>query len=135
MDIVSIENLIKPKIDELKCEYETKSYIVGIFKKYEKSTSGLLLDDSLISLYNSARAQSNFRMFQDLGDFIFFMQTLFPAYLKNGSSDYFDTIARSSYFYCFKLLKRQWHVYEEMADDFVSLEKQTRKILSKTITF
>lgn len=117
---------------ELPCQSDTKAYIISVFTKY-KSPEFDLSKDSVTLTFSQARNKQDFLTFQNLGDWIFFSKTFAPNHLQNASEDYYRTIGRLSYYSCYKLINRQWKLFEEIADNFIILEEQTKKLLSKTI--
>jgi hypothetical protein len=119
------------ELDTLDCLSETKAYIVSIFSKYMKSAHDDFSRESLTLLYSKAREEHNFIIYQNLGDWIFFSQTMFPKSLDAASPEYYQTIARSSYYSCYKLINKKWKVFEELSDNFTYLEDKTIRILQK----
>ena len=78
---------------ELKCQEETKSYIVSVFTKFKKSEEDLS-PDSITILYFDARTKQDFSKFQQLGDWIFFTSSIAEQYNRHASKVYYDTIRR-----------------------------------------
>lgn len=113
---------------DLSCHKDTRAYIISIYGKYKTSRFDLS-KDSVTLQFAQARSKQDFLIYQNLGDWIFFTNTLAPAHNQSGSKDYYDTIARLSYYSCYKLINRQWKLFEELADDFVVIESQVKKKL------
>lgn len=122
------------QLEGLDCQKLTQAYIVGIFGKYRTADFDLS-KESLTLKFAEARTQRDFAKFQTIGDWIFFSQSLMPQHLHYASKDYYDTVARLSFYSCYQLLNRQWQVYEELADDFVPLNKEVSIRLNKIICF
>ena len=118
---------------ELPCQSDTKAYIVSVFAKY-KNPEYDLSKDSVTLTFSQARDKQDFSTFQNLGDWIFFSKTFVPAHLHNASEDYYDTVGRLSYYSCYRLINKQWKLFEEMADNFIVLEKETRTLLGKNLS-
>lgn len=125
MIIVSNLSLMTEKIKLIKCEDDTKAYIEGIFTKYLNSRADFS-KNSITLLFAEARAKHNFIIYQDIGDWIFFANIMAPNHLRYASKDYYDTIAKSSYDSCYKLINRQWKLFEELSDNFESIENQVK---------
>jgi len=51
-----------------------------------------------------------------------------PGHLRD-AGDYYENIARLSYYSCYKMVNRQWVLYQELADQFVVLERQAKEKL------
>ena len=130
MDIVyqNINSFFDELLTDLKCQNDTKAYISSIYGKY-KTTEFDLSKDSVTLLFSQARNKQNFLTYQNLGDWIFFANTIAPQHLQTASKDYYVTVARLSYYSCYRLINRQWKLFEELADDFSVLEEQVKKLL------
>lgn len=129
MNVYTNLNLfLSSQLNELKCDENTKAYIVSILYKF-RTTSDDCSNDSLTLLYAQAKFKQDFHTFQKIGDWLFLCNSLFPENLKNATPEYYHSIGRSSYYSCYKLLNKQWKVYESLADLFLDLSIQTRKIL------
>ena len=115
-------------LNNIKCEDFTKSYISSIFIKY-KSNEYDFSKESITLKFYEARTKQNFIEFQNIADWLFFTRSLFPEALNSASMDYFDTIAKNSYYSCYRLINRQLLIYENLADEFEYLTTQTRKVL------
>jgi hypothetical protein len=124
----NINSFFDELLIDLNCQRDTKAYITGIFKKY-KTAEFDLSKDSITLLFAQARHKQDFLTYQNLGDWIFFANTIAPTHLKGASKDYYDTIARLSYYSCYKLINRQWKLFEELADNFIILEERVKKLL------
>lgn len=98
------------------CEEKTRSYIISIFAS--TSLDRDFTNESLTFALKEAHDSMGFKGFKELGDYLFFTKSMFPESLKGADPDYYDSIARTSYYRCFLLLKRQWLLYEELADQF-----------------
>ena len=88
------------------CEEKTKSYIVSIFASVsaEKDFS----NESLTFVLKEANDSMSFKSFKELGDWLFFTKSMFPDSLKGAEPNYYDNIARTSYYQCFALLNKKW---------------------------
>lgn len=116
-------------LNDVKCHRDTRAYITGIFSKYQKADCDLS-QSSLTLLFCQARDTHNFSIYQNIGDYIFFVESIAPQYLQSASKDYYDSLARTSYYTCYRLINKQWKVYEEMADSFPTLKQQVKEKLT-----
>jgi hypothetical protein len=132
MDILykNINSFFDDLLADLECQGDTKAYIVSIFGKY-KNTDFDLSKNSITSLFAQARNKQDFLTYQTLGDWLFFSNTIAPQHLHHASKDYYDTVARLSYYACYKLINRQWKLFEELADRLPILENQVKALLPK----
>jgi len=130
----NITNYFGQILNDLNCGRETASYIISIYGKY-KSSSCDLSQDSITLLFAKARSKQDFAIYQNLGDWIFFSNTINPSHLQDASKEYYDTIARLSYYSCFKLINKEWKLFEELSDNFIYLESQVKEKFSKSIIY
>jgi len=105
------------KIDIPNCPRFTKAYIVDLFIRYIDAESDLS-NHSLTLLYKEAIDSCSFDKLQNIGDWLMFTKSLYPDSLTGASIEYYETLARSAYYKCYVMLRRQWVVYEELADQF-----------------
>ena len=124
----NINKFFEQKLTTLNCNDITKSYIISILTKYKTALNDLS-NQSLTLIYTSAKYNQNFEQFQNLADWIFYVKSLFPEYLSDVSEDYYISLGQLSYYSCYKLLKKQWLVYEQMSDNFVQLSDNVRVII------
>lgn len=124
----NITTFFEEMLKDIKCQQDTRAYIISIYGKYKKSDCDLS-KDSVTLLFSQARLKQNFSAYQNLGDWIFFANTMAPCHLKFSSKDYYDTIARLSYNSCYKIINRQWKLFEELSDNFIELESQVKNKL------
>ena len=122
----NVTKYFEEMLNDLECQQDTKAYIIGIFGKY-KTAEFDLSKDSITLLFSQARNKQDFLSYQNLGDWIFFANTIAPAHLQFASKDYYDTVARLSYYSCYRLINRQWKLFEELSDNFLRLEYQVKK--------
>ncbi len=129
----NVTNFFDELLEDLECQRDTKAYIVSIYGKYKTSEFDLSKDSVTIQLAQ-ARNKQDFLTYQNLGDWIFFANTIAPNHLKFASKDYYDTVARISYYSCYRLINRQWKLFEELSDNFLILEEQVKNKLEGVIS-
>ena len=129
----NITSFFEELLIDLQCQRDTKAYIISIYGKY-KSAEFDLSKDSVTLMFAQARSKHDFLSYQNLGDWIFFANTIAPQHLQSATKDYYDTVARLSYYSCYKLINGQWKLFEELADDFLTLEEQVKNRLPKLNT-
>lgn len=109
---MELNNYIENKINKLSYSIELQSYLIQILKK-----PSIDLHNTIIILeYAKAYNNYNFNKFQQIGDWILFSQSIYPNSLNGGTFEYFTSIGQISYFQCYKILKKQWKIYEELSD-------------------
>lgn len=124
----NITNFFDELLEDIECQRDTRAYIVSIYGKF-KTAQFDLSKDSVTLLFAQGRNNQDFLAYQNLADWIFFANTMVPNHLQHASKEYYDTVARLSYYSCYKLINRQWKLFEEMADNFTTLESQVKEKL------
>jgi hypothetical protein len=128
----SLASFFDESLKELNCSDDTRAYVVGVFAGFRKS-EGDLSNHSITLLFAEARKENCFAKFQTIGDYLLFCRSIFPEFLVDASDDYYLSIGQSSYYACYKLLQRQWKVFDELADRLPSLTEASRQLLSDRI--
>jgi hypothetical protein len=124
---VSVSDFFDGLLFDLDCHRDTKAYIVSIFGKY-KTADFDLSQCSLGIEFVKAREKQNFASYQNIGDWVFFINTLAPQHFhRHASKDYYDNLARLSFYSCYNIVK--WNCYEELADNLIVLEDEVRNRL------
>lgn len=118
------------ELKNLHCDINTKSYILNVLTEYNKNYN--YSNESLTLIYINAKNTQDFATFQSLADWLFLCYSAFPENLQDASKEYYYSIARLSYYSCFKLINRKWILFENLADDFEYLTSSTNRIF-KTI--
>lgn len=128
MNVVNnLNKFFTDELDELNCKEDVKAYIVSIFDKFKRASDDLSTE-SITILYSQAKYNQDFQAFQRIGDYIFFSNAFAPESFIV-SEDYYFSIGRLSYYSCYKLINKQWILFEQLADDFVPLSTQARSII------
>lgn len=99
---------------EINCSSAAKSYIVNVLSK------PTLHDCSMVIKFHNARTTGRFHLFQEIGDETLFVCSLFET--KN--KDVELTMARLSYYACYRIMQKKWPLYEELADQLPSYTRQ-----------
>jgi hypothetical protein len=130
----NLNSFFQEVFEDLNCREDTKAYITSVFAKYKTSHFDFS-KDSITLVYANAKQNSDFYTFQNIADWLFFARSFVPEHLSFASTEYYQSIGRLSYYSCYQLTRRQLSFYENLADDFVKLELETRKILTNQHSF
>lgn len=114
----------KPIVDNFKYSKELNSYILSVLIEIKKNND--FSKDSLTLKYIEAQRKYNFQLYQSLGDWILFCQINMPDHLKHAEEVYYNAIAQNCYYSCYRLLNRQWKLFEELADTYPNLISDLR---------
>ena len=125
----NVSDLFEEILSDLKCQENTKAYIVSIYGKF-KSANFDLSKESITLLFSQAKSKQDFLTYQNIADYLFFIKSWAPQFLKSTSMDYYDTVARLSYYSCFNITRKQLFFYEQLADDFIFLTEQAKHKLA-----
>ena len=106
-------------LDDVKSSKEAKSYIANVLSQHS------LNDCSLVLKFCDAKASGKFHLFQEIGDYVLFVNSLFATQHR----DVHLTLARLSYYSCYRILQKQWPLYEELADQLPAYTKQIKNAL------
>jgi len=120
--------MFENKIKRLNTSFEeTKAYIQGVYTEYIKKNIVISPKQSVTLKYLES---NSFIDFQNLADHILFSKSFFPKSLA-ATPDFYDSIARLSYYKCHVLMNKKWLVFEELSDrftDFVSIISESNHI-------
>lgn len=119
--------LFENKLDDLKVSKEAKAYITNVFTKVNNVND--LSKKSLTLEYYDAKCTYSFQKFQTLADWILFAEVFFPKCLSNATEDYYCALGQNSYYFCYRIVNKQWKLYEELADQLPELIKDSRVLI------
>ena|ERR1700748_283192 len=114
---LSLEDYFNTKIKNLKCRKDTSAYITNTLCNYKNSVYDFQ-NKSLTLEFAEAKFQSSMKKYNELADYILFMEIMFKGALCGASPEYYHGLAQSAYFKCHILMNRSWKLYEELADTF-----------------
>jgi hypothetical protein len=123
-----LEDFFVSLANDLKCERETQTYIISILVQ-NKNAEHDLSKESLTLIYSDAFFNQDFGKFQNIGDYVFFINSIFPQYFQAASEQYYIHLGQLSYYQCYKILQRKWKLYEEIADRLPELTEELRNKL------
>lgn len=122
---MDLNNFFSKELERLDCDDTTKAYIVSIFTKYKHSEFDYS-KESITLLFADAKKTHNFALHQTLGDWLFYSFALYPEHLNNASPEYYRSVGQLSYYSCYRLMNRQWKLFENLADGFDDLSYGAR---------
>lgn len=113
-----LDNVLELKLEKIKnCHTDTRAYMHSTMLKFLKSDVDFS-KESITVMYCNAVQQYNFRMYQDIADWLFFVNSFYPASLDKASPHYYTSLARLSYYKCYQIVNKKWPLFNEMADRF-----------------
>ncbi|MDP2683511.1 MAG: hypothetical protein Q8P20_00485 [bacterium] len=123
----NLYNFFNSRIKLARCDEKTKTYIISIFSDINHSKN--FSKESITLSYNNALEKYSFNEFKQIGDWLFFTKSIFPNSLSGASAEYYNAIASSAYYKCHILMKRQWLLFEELADRFGYLTSAVNEVM------
>lgn len=126
---LSVNDYFAEILNDISCHTDTRAYIISIYDKYRIANFDMSKDSITLRLAQGQEKQ-DFFAFQNLGDWIFFVNTVMPQFFQNADARYYKSVAQLSYYSCYRLINRQWKLFEELADNFLLLENQVKQKLS-----
>lgn len=121
----NLNDIFAQKINSLPIkEAATKAYIVGVLTARHTDYS----NESISLIFLQAKLENKFELFQSIGDYLLFTQSIFPKHLSSQAA-YYDNIAQFSYYKCHLILNKKWELFEELSDKFVNLYLSLRQII------
>ncbi len=126
----TFDEFITERLDNIRySQIETKEYIKGTFIKYIKPVN--IPNNNVTLLFAKAKKEYSFQQFQELADWILFIKSMYPTYLKGASPEYYNTIAQLSYYNCYKIVNGEWKLFEELSDNLPYFIKCLNKNIKK----
>ena len=119
INTISLEDYFNNRVKNLNCRKDTSAYIANTLHNYKNSVYDFT-NKSLTLEFADAKFNMSYKRFQELADYILFMEATFPNALSGASMEYYHSIAQSAYYRCYTMM-RSWVLFEEIADRFPNL--------------
>lgn len=130
MDIVTrLDSWFMERLEGLSYRPETLAYVAGVMKTLGHPNVGDdLSGQSVVLAYRDAVLDGGFAAFQRIGDWVLWADVVLPRSIEP-SKDVVHAIGQSSYRSCHRILRGQWALYEELADELPQLVVHVRSRL------
>lgn len=125
---VGLDAWFADRLQGLNCTPETVAYVVGVLGKRHWDDGDNMSRQSVVLAFNHATFINDFAGFQRIGDWVLFADAVFPETLEQNRL-VTVSLGRRAYSRCYQLLKGQWRVYEELADDLPLIAAKVRRKL------
>lgn len=119
-------SVLSRTLEHVDATSETKAYLSSLFLERMRNASDPISGRSIVVSYFEARLRGDFVSFKNVGDHVTWMATMFPENL----SEHYDvslSVARSSYYSCWRLLHKKWSLYEELGNDLQRIVEESRR--------
>jgi len=115
MELVTrLDRWFADRLDGLRCREDTRAYVTGVLAGFR--LEGDMSRESVVLAYAEARTKGDFAAFQRIGDWVLWVDAMNPACIQD-NREVVESIGRLSYYTCHRIMRGQWHVYEELADE------------------
>lgn len=125
--IASLDRWFSDRLQGLKCSPETLAYVSGVLaqRRWDKAD---MSTQSVVLAYRDAALAGDFAGFQRLGDWVLFVDIVYPQHIDR-SRELIESLGRKSYYTCHRLMMGRWCLYEELADGLPRIVSGARKLL------
>jgi hypothetical protein len=130
MDIIAgLDEWFAARLQGLQYRPETIAYIVAVMKTLSRPRPE---DDmsrrSIVLAYADAKKNGDFATFQRIGDWVLWVEAMAPESIEHDRA-VVESIGRLSYYTCHRIMKGQWGIYEELADELPRIAVRVRRSL------
>lgn len=122
---ITLEDYFNNRIKNLKCHTDTCAYITSTLCNYKNSVYDFQ-NKSLTLEFAEAKFESSIKKYNDLADYILFMEIVFKGALCGATPEYYHGLAQSAYYKTYILLNRSWKLFEELSDRLPEIIIQLR---------
>lgn len=123
MELVTrLDEWFARQLIDLRCGREARAYVVGVLAGRIDDMS----HESVVLAYRDAALTGDFATFQRIGDWTLWVSAFAPHPLK-GQRDLVERFGRLSYYSCYRIMRGQWRLYEELADELPAIVYDVRK--------
>ena len=112
------------RLQGLRCREDTRAYITGVLSGFR--SEGDMSRESVVLAFADARQRGDFVAFQRIGDWVLWVEAMHPAAIQD-NREVVESIGRLSYYTCHRIMRGQWNLYEELADDLPRIAVCVRK--------
>lgn len=134
MELVTrLDRWFAERLEGLKCREDTRAYVTGVLSGFK--VEGDMSRESVVLAFADARLRGDFAAFQRIGDWVLWVDVVHPHAIHD-NREIVESIGRMSYYTCHRIMRGQWHVYEELADELPRIVHGVRcKLSPPRVTF
>lgn len=123
--VTRLDSWFAEVLQDVRCSADTRAYVTGVLASFKTTQQMLDPSASIVVSFANARRSGEFSAFQRLGDNVLWLGAF--CHQAIGDHELVETIGRSAYFSCYKILDRKWRCYEELADTLPSIIFDVRR--------
>jgi len=129
--VASLTTWFSQQLDDIRCHEDTKAYVVNLLSRFKPEDE--LADRSVVVAYAAAKQSGDFSSFQRIGDWVLWAEAIQPG-LVSLERHVVSSIGRLSYYACHRIMRGQWRLYEELADELLPIAADVRRKLAKQLS-
>lgn len=126
LEVVRLEDWFCEQLQEVSVSDPARAYLTTLFSSM-KTTKDDMSRESVVLAYARARDRREFSEFQRIGDWTIWSLSMVPEHVKE--HDLAVDLGRLSYYACWRMLRGEWTLYEELADDLPRISRKVSKAL------
>lgn len=122
MELVTrLDDWFDRQLVNVRCGPDARAYVIGVLSGRVDDMS----DQSATVAFQQAMLTGDFPTFQRIGDWSLWVSAFAPHPLK-GQRDLVERFGRLSYSACHRIMRGQWRLYEELADELPAIVYDVR---------
>lgn len=114
--VTRLDQWFAERLHGLRYERETCAYVTGVLADFRHNTENNLSKRSIVLTFDEAQQRGDFAAFQRIGDWVLWVSVVQPQHIVN-VKDVAESFGRLSYYRCHRIMRGQWRVYEQLADE------------------
>jgi len=129
LQVTGLETWFVEQLQGLRCSPETRAYVANVLKTLSHPHEDAVFagrNCSVIAAYQEAVVKNDFATYQRIGDWVLWVDAMCPDSLR-GKQEVVENFGRLAYYSCHRILRGQWHIYEELADSLPSIATRIRQ--------
>ncbi len=117
--VIKLDSWFAERLQTLNYGENTRAYVASVLAKFHPNKD-ILTNSSIVLSFNAAKLHGDFVAFQRIGDYVLWVDSIFPQHI-NENKEIIELIGRMSYYRCHHIMRKQWLVFEELADEFPNI--------------
>lgn len=127
--VTSLEEWFYKSLEGLEASPDARAYVVSVLSSMKRSENDLS-KKSIVLSYAEAREKGSFESYQRIGDYVLWGMIFVPESFEVPKVAI--DLGRMSYYSCWRLTRRTWTVYEELADNLPRITNGTACSMGRT---
>jgi len=128
--VIELDEWFSSRLKKMHRSPEIIAYVCGVLKSLANpGEKDVFANRSIVLAFQDASLKGDFTSFQQIGDWVLWIDTIMPEHL-DGNREAIESIGRMSYRSCNRILRGQWRIYEELADELPEIAKLARQTLN-----